>query len=152
MCSCCDIAYGPHNPVNYALQKLVIYDGGAMMGRRAMRNIELSARVGRRKPIPLRIQGALLGRGWKYDRRLHERIACPELRWVREVPRVGALRAPITEDPNWPPCAGRACVPPVAENNAKCGWAPQKAEENNRRAAEKERALLEKLGMELAEQ
>lgn len=145
--SCYDIAYGPHNPLNYLIQKLVIFDGGAMMGRRAFRNLELSARVERRKSIPLRIQGALLGRSHGDDPRLHKRIAYPELRWAREFPRVESQRAPITDDPNWPPKDGEDYVPPIAENNEKCGWSPEKKAENDRKAAEKEAALLEKLGM-----
>lgn len=146
--SCYDIYYGPRNPINYALQKAIIYDGGAMMGRRAFRNLELSALVERRKSIPLRIQGALLGRSRGDDDRLHERIAYPNLRWAREFPRIETIRAPFTDDPNWPPAEGEEYVPPVAENNAKCGWSPETSRANDAKADDRQRELLRELGYE----
>lgn len=142
-----DIAYGPHNPINTAIQKLIIGMGGAMMGRRAMRNLELSARVERRKSIPLRAQGALLGRSHGDDPRLHKRIPFPDLRWGREFPRVESKRAAITDDPNWPPVEGQDYVPPIEDNNVKHGWTPEKKVENDRKADERQVELLAKLNM-----
>lgn len=142
-----DVAYGPHNPFTYAVQKLVIGDGGAMMGRRAMRNIELAARFQRRKSIPLRLQQALLAPCRGDDDRLHEMVAYPDLRWSRDCPRIEAVRAPFTDDPNWPPAPGEQYAPPIAENNARAGWTPQKAVENNRIADEKQERDLVKYGL-----
>ena len=145
--SCYDIAYGPHNPFNYAVQKLVIFDGGAMMGRRAFRNLELSARSERRKSIPLRIQEAVFGRCRGDNPELHKRTAYPDLRWSREFPRVETLRAPITDDPNWPPRNGLEYEPPIEENNKKCGWTPEKHLDNNRKADDKQTARMRELGI-----
>lgn len=95
-----DTAYGPHNPINWWQETFIIGYGGAMMGRRMFRNLELAAVHKRRKSIPLRLQAGMMGRCWKYDERLHDIIAYPELRWSRECPRVEAKRAPFTDDPN----------------------------------------------------
>lgn len=145
-----DTAYAPHNPINWYMETFIIGYGGAMMGRRMFRNLELAALHKRRKSIPLRIQGAILGRGWNYDKRLHEAIAYPDLRWSRDCPRVEVKRAPFTDDPNWPPKPGEDYTPPISENNAKHGWTPARAEEVNRIADEKEKALLVELGFESA--
>lgn len=145
--SCYDIAYGPHNPINCAIQKLVIFDGGAMMGRRAFRNLELSARHERRKSIPLRMQEALLGRCRGDDPELHKRTAYPNLRWSRDFPRVETQRAPITDDPNWPPANGLDYTPPIEENNAKCGWTSAKKAGNDRKADQKQSEWMHELGM-----
>lgn len=141
-----DIAYAPHSLFNRYLEMFIIGYGGAMMTRRCFRNLELSALHLRKKSIPLRIQAAFLGRSWDYDPRLHDRIAYPDLRWAREFPRVEAHRAPITEDPNWPPAPGTDYVPPIEQNNAKKGWMPEKAQINNEKAKQKEQALLKELG------
>lgn len=145
-----DIAYGPHSPMNWYSETFIIGYGGAMMGRRMFRNLELAAVHKRRKSIPLRILAALMGRSWKYDERLHDIIAYPELRWSRDCPRVEAQRAPFTDDPNWPPKPGEDYTPPIAENNAKHGWTPARRAEIDHIADEKEKALLVELGLERA--
>ena len=143
-----DIAYGPHSLINWYMETFIIGYGGAMMGRRMFRNLELAALHKRRKSIPLRIQAAILGQGWKYDTRLHDIVAYPDLRWGRDCPRVESQRAPFTDDPNWPPAPGSDYVPPIEENNARCGWTPERKDEINRIADEKERAFLDELGLE----
>ena len=145
-----DTAYGPHNPINWWQETFIIGYGGAMMGRRMFRNLELAAVHKRRKSIPLRLQAGMMGRCWKYDERLHDIIAYPELRWSRECPRVEAKRAPFTDDPNWPPAPGKDYVPPIQENNAKHSWTPARKDEIDRIADEKEKALLVELGLEPA--
>jgi hypothetical protein len=143
-----DVAHGPHNPFTYAVQKLIIGDGGAMMGRRAMLNIKLAARFQRRKSIPLRIQEAMLAPCRGDDDWLHKMLAYPDLRWSRDCPRIETIRAPFTDDPNWPPAPGEQYVPPIAENTAKAGWTPDKAAENNRIEDKKQHADLVKYGFE----
>lgn len=145
-----DTAYGPHNPINWWQETFIIGYGGAMMGRRMFRNLELAAVHKRRKSIPLRLQAGMMGRCWKYDERLHDIIAYPELRWSRECPRVEAKRAPFTDDPNWPPAPDKDYVPPIQENNAKHSWTPARKDEIDRIADEKEKALLVELGLEPA--
>lgn len=118
------------------------------MSRRMFRNLELAARHERKKSIPLRLQAKMMGRCWSYDKRLHDTIPYPDLRWARECPRVESKRAPFTDDPNWPPAPGEDYVAPIQENNAKHGWTPARKDEINRIADEKEKALLKELGFE----
>ena len=47
------------------------------------------------------------------------------------------MRAPITDDPNWPPANPADYKPPIEKNNAKCGWTPEKAAENEAKAQAK---------------
>ena len=143
-----DTAYAPHSLLNWYMEKFIIGYGGAMMSRRMFRNLELAALHKRKKSIPLRIQGAVMGRAWNYDPRLHDAIAYPDLRWGRDCPRVESVRAPFTDDPNWPPAPGTDYVPPIEENNRKHNWTPARKEETNRIAAEKEKQLLKDLGFE----
>ncbi|MEI3376877.1 MAG: hypothetical protein V8R08_03445 [Coriobacteriales bacterium] len=143
-----DTAYAPHNPFNWYMETFIIGYGGAMMGRRMFRNLELAALHKRRKSIPLRIQAWFMGRAWNYDKRLHDIVAYPDLRWARDFPRVESQRAPFTDDPNWPPKPGEDYAPPIEENNAKHGWTPRRRDEINRKAAEKERVFLDELGLE----
>ncbi len=143
-----DTSYAPHSLINWYSEKFIIGYGGAMMGRRMFRNLELSALHKRRKSIPLRIQAAMMGRSWDYDERLHDIVAYPDLRWGRDCPRVEAQRAPFTDDPNWPPKPGEDYVPPIEENNAKHGWTPERKEEIDRIAREKEQKFLEELDLE----
>ena len=75
-------------------------------------------------------------------------IAYPNLRWAREFPRIETIRAPFTDDPNWPPAEGEEYVPPVAENNAKCGWTPETSRANDAKADVRQRELLRELGYE----
>lgn len=143
-----DTAYGPHTPVNWYIQHFIIGCGGAMMTRRMFRNLELSALHMRKKSTPLRLQAAFMGRSWSYDKRLHDTVAYPNLRWARECPRVENQRAPFTDDPAWPPEPGKDYVPPIEENNAKHGWTPARRDEINAIADRKEQALLKELGFE----
>lgn len=144
-----NIAYGPHTIPNYLVQQLIIIEGGAMMTRRMFENLEKSARVERRKSLPLRFLQKTLGRSSGDDPRLQKRIAYPELRWAREFPRVATKRAPFTDDPNWPPAPGEDYVAPIEENNKKAGWTPETALANDLEADEKQNELLQKLGMPL---
>lgn len=143
-----DTAYGPHSLFNWYTEHFIIGCGGAMMSRRMFRNLELAARHERKKSIPLRLQAKMMGRCWKYDERLHDIVAYPDLRWARDCPRVESKRAPFTDDSNWPPVSGKDYVAPVEENNAKHGWTPARRDEINRIADNKERALLTELGLE----
>lgn len=143
-----DIAYGPHSPINWYSEHFIIGCGGAMMTRRMFRNLELAALHLRKKSIPLRLQAAFMGRSWRYDKRLHDSIPYPDLRWARECPRVEAKRAPFTDDPAWPPRPGQDYTPPIEENNAKHGWTPARRDEINAIADRKEQELLQRLGFE----
>lgn len=143
-----DIAYGPHTLANWYTETFIIGYGGSMMTRRMFRNLELSALHMRKKSIPLRIQASMMGRAWNYDKRLHDIVAFPELRWARECPRIETLRAPFTDDPNWPPAPGTEYKPPIEENNKKHGWTPARKDEVNAIADAKEAALLKELGLE----
>lgn len=143
-----DTAYAPHSLMNWYMETVIIGYGGSMMGRRMFRNLELAALHKRRKSIPLRIQAAMMGKGWHYDKRLHDIIAYPDLRWSRDCPRVEKVRAPFTDDPDWPPAPGHDYVPDIAANNAKHGWTSERAAEVDRIADEKEAALLKELGLE----
>ena len=143
-----DTYYAPASFMNKLMEKLIIGYGGCMMGRRMFRNLELSALHLRKKSIPLRLQAAFMGRSWSYDERLHDIIAYPDLRWSRDCPRVESLRAPFTDDPNWPPAPGQDYTPDIEENNAKHGWTEDRPAEVRRLADEKEAALLKELGLE----
>lgn len=143
-----DTAYGPHSLINWYMEKFIIGFGGSMMTRRMFRNLELSALHMRKKSIPLRLQAKVMGRAWNYDERLHDIIAFPNLRWGRDCARIESYRAPFTDDPNWPPAPGKDYTPPIEENNAKHGWTPERAEEVDRIAVEKEKKLLKELGLE----
>ena len=143
-----DIAYGPHTLANWYTETFVIGYGGSMMTRRMFRNLELSALHMRKKSIPLRIQASMMGRAWNYDKRLHDIVAFPELRWARECPRIETLCAPFTDDPNWPPAPGTEYKPSIEENNKKHGWTPARKDEVNAIADAKEAALLKELGLE----
>lgn len=142
-----DTAYGPHSLINWYMEKFIIGFGGSMMTRRMFRNLELSALHMRKKSIPLRLQAKVMGRAWNYDERLHDIIAFPNLRWGRDCARIESYRAPFTDDPNWPPAPGKDYTPPIEENNAKHGWTPERAEEVDRIAVEKEKKLLKELGL-----
>lgn len=143
-----NIAFGPHTTANYLSQKLIICEGGAMMTRRMYENLEKCARFERRKSLPLRLVQAVIGGAHATPDELHGRMAVlPELRWSRDFPRVEAIRAPFTDDPNWPPAPGEDYVPPIDENNAKKGWTPETPAQNNARAEAKQDALMRKLGL-----
>lgn len=142
-----NIAYGPHNFLNFTLRYLVIVLGGAMMTRRMFENLEKSAKWERRKSIPLRLSEAFLGRCRGDNPKLHKRIAYPLLRWSREFPRVASERAPFTDDPNWPPAPGKDYVPPIAENNAANGWTQETRAANDHKAEVKQAELMAKLGI-----
>lgn len=144
-----NIAFGPHSVANRLSQRLIICQGGALMARRMFENLELSARVERRKSLPLRaIQSFVGGNAYSAPKQLQHRIPFPDLQWSRAFPRVAAQRAPFTDDPNWPPAPGTEYVPPIQENNEKMGWTPETPARNNRLANEKQNELLRKLGME----
>lgn len=142
-----NIAYGPHNFLNFTLRYLMIVLGGAMMTRRMFENLEKSANWERRKSIPLRMLEAFLGRCRGDNPKLHKRVAYPLLSWSREFPRVASERAPFTDDPNWPPAPGKEYIPPIAENNAANGWTPETRAINDRKADIKEAELMTQLGI-----
>ena len=141
------LAWGPHTPVNDAFMDLVVAKGGAMMNRRMFVGLEKAARMERPMSAPLRAVGKVLARSYWSPAELQGRVTFPEIRWSRDFPRWEDVRAPITDDPNWPPAPGEDYVPPIAENNAKCGWTPGKAAENEAKARAKQAELMERLGI-----
>lgn len=139
------LAWGPHNAYTNNALRLVVGEGGAMMTRRMFENLERAARYERPKSRPMWVWEQLMGRAHAAPDDLHAATSYPEVRWSRDFPWVEGVRAPITDDPNWPPATPGDYVPPIEENNAKCGWTPAKAAENEEKAQAKYRELRERI-------
>jgi hypothetical protein len=141
------LAWGPHNPYTDFLMKKVIGQGGAIMGRRMLENLEKTARHERGMTAYNRASRALLGGSYSGPKALRDRVAFPEVRWSRDFPEVEVLRAPITDDPNWPPREGEEYRPPIAENNERAGWTPRTHEEKKLIASQRRDELMREMGL-----
>ena len=139
--------WGPRTPINNAVMELIIGKGGSMMNRRMFVGLEKAANVERPMSTPMKLINTAIARSYYSPKELQERVAFPEVRWSRDFPRWEDVRAPFTDDPNWPPAPGEKYVPPIEENNAKHGWTPAKKAENEAKAAAKQYEYMKKIGL-----
>lgn len=139
------LAWGPHNAYTNNILRLVVGEGGGMMTRRMFENMERAARYERPKSLPMKLWERFMGRSHAAPDDLHEATSYPEVRWSRDFPWIEGVRAPITDDPNWPPAAPADYVPPIAENNEKKGWTPEIAIENEKKAQDKYEELRRRI-------
>lgn len=138
-----NILVGPStSPVVHALMGLIISSGGQIMNRRLSRKIGSAARHEEPKPLAMRLYARLMGRAYATDPRLQKRYPYPQIRYSRDFPRVASVRAPFTEDPNWPPTRGTDYAPDIPANNAAKGWTPSTPQRNDELARQRQDKVL----------
>jgi hypothetical protein len=144
-----NIVVGPNtNRIAAFLMGLIINEGGQIMNKRLTEKVEASARHEEPKPLLMRLYAELMGRAYATDPRLQKRYPYPQIRYSRDFPRVASIRAPFTEDPNWPPQPGTDYTPDIAANNAKKGWTAETPRKNDRVAAQRQRDVMREYGIE----
>ena len=140
-------AWGPQNALTREEMDIIMAKGGDMMTRKFFETLEACANHKKNKSIWMQLVERAVANNHFAPDELQFKVAFPEVRWAREFPRVEDQRAPITDDPNWPPAPGTQYVPPIEENNAKKGWAPDTPAQNKAKALAKQDELMRVYGL-----